>query len=332
MAYNTTYDVKIKKLAVERVLAGESRSQVAYSLGIEPHTVGRWVFENKYAVKQEFKPVIDIPPVAEVHIHEVPPQKPSDIINKIAASADAEKSQIPARSSKKIKPSTGMVIPDLHCPFEHIDALAFCLAVKEKFNPDYTICLGDEIDAHAFSDKYAHDPDGMTAGQELQKAIEHLVPWYVEFPVVKVCESNHTSRPLKLAFRAGLPAAFLPSYSTMLNAPDGWEWANRHTVDDVLYMHGDNGSSGQFAAIGYMRALKTSLVIGHTHSFSSVFYEDRFFAANSGCLIDKTRYCFAYSRNMVTEPTLGCTIVHEGRWAEFIPMLLDKNRRWIGKI
>jgi hypothetical protein len=62
------------------------------------------------------------------------------------------------------KQSVVLVIPDLHCPFEHPDALEFLRAVKKRFMPSVFVCLGDEIDAHAFS-RYPKDPDGMSAGQ-----------------------------------------------------------------------------------------------------------------------------------------------------------------------
>jgi hypothetical protein len=180
--------------------------------------------------------------------------------------------------------------------------------------------------------QYPQDPDGMSPGQELKAAIEALTPFYLEFPNMLVCESNHTVRPMKKAFLAGLPAAFLPTYSQLLNAPDGWTWKSRHEIDGVVFMHGDSGRSGQYASVSYLRALKKSVVIGHIHSYASVFYEGDLFAVNAGCLIDVNAYCFKYAKNMVTSPNLGCAIIRAGRWAEFIPMLLNPNGRWVGHL
>lgn len=227
--------------------------------------------------------------------------------------------------------SVVLAIPDLHCPFEHPDALAFLKLVRDTYRPTHIVCLGDEIDAHALS-KYPKDPDGLTAGKELKEAIEHLQPFYVQFPEVKVCESNHTIRGWKLAFQAGLPKAFLRTVETVLNAPDGWTWAHRHIIDDVVYMHGDSGCSGFTAHINYMRKLKKSCVIGHIHSFAGVNYEGHLFGANSGCLIDVEAYCFKYAKGMPIPVSLGCSIIKAGKSAQFIPMHTDENGRWTGEL
>lgn len=229
------------------------------------------------------------------------------------------------------KQSVVLIIPDLHCPFQHPDALDFLRTVKRRFHPSKFVCLGDEIDAHAFS-RYPKDPDGLSPGQEFKAAIEQLTPFYLEFPEVLVCESNHTVRPWKQAFEAGLPATFLPAVAKALNAPDGWIWASRHEIDGVLYIHGDNGKSGQYAAVNYMKSAKQSVVIGHIHSFASVFYEGDMFAMNAGCLIDKAAYVFKYAKNMLTNVNLGCGLVFNGSSAHFIPLHTDANGRWIGRL
>ena len=89
------------------------------------------------------------------------------------------------------KQSVVLVIPDMHAPFVHPDALDFLKAVKARFLPSKFVCLGDEVDFHAFS-RYPKDPDGLTPGQELSCAREALIPFYLEFPEMLVCISNHT--------------------------------------------------------------------------------------------------------------------------------------------
>ena len=224
-----------------------------------------------------------------------------------------------------------LVIPDMHHPFCHPDTLAFLRAVRAKYHPNKFVCLGDEVDFHSFS-RYIPDPDGHSPGKELAKSIEALTPFYIEFPEMLVCESNHTVRPLKKMFDAGLPAAFLPTYSKMLNAPDGWRWAKKHEVDGVLYVHGDNGKSGQYAAVNYMKQAKQPVVIGHIHAYASVFYEGSHFAMNAGCLIDKEAYAFKYAKGALLDVSLGCGIVVNGKHAFFIPMHLDQNNRWTGSL
>ena len=191
--------------------------------------------------------------------------------------------------------------------------------------------MGDEIDAHALS-KYPKDPDGMSAGKELKEAIGHLEAFYVAFPKVKVCESNHTIRGWKKGFEAGLPKAFLRTVETVLNAPDGWTWAGRHVIDDVVYMHGDSGCSGFTAHINYMRKLKKSCVIGHIHSYAGVNYEGHLFGMNAGCLIDVEAYCFKYAKGMPIPVSLGCGIIKGGKTAHFIPLHTDEHGRWTGEL
>jgi hypothetical protein len=224
-----------------------------------------------------------------------------------------------------------MVIPDMHHPFCHPHALPFLKAAKAKYQPDQFVCLGDEVDFHALS-RYDHDPNGLSPGGELKAAIEELIPFYLEFPKMLVCESNHTVRGHKKAFASGIPSAFLAHISTVLNAPDGWKWANHWNIDGVRYFHGDAGRSGQYAHIQYLKAFKQSLVIGHVHSFAGVAWEGDKFAVNSGCLISEDKYAFAYARNMAIRPSLGCSIVVNGKSAQFIPMLTDENGNWTGEI
>jgi hypothetical protein len=113
-----------------------------------------------------------------------------------------------------------LCVPDLHCPFEHIDALRFLKAVKKKYSPSKVVFLGDEMDAHAISD-YDADPDGLSAGKELEKTIEHLQGFYKLFPRAMVCTSNHTARPFRAAYKYGIPKAFMKDYSDFLKAPKG---------------------------------------------------------------------------------------------------------------
>jgi hypothetical protein len=233
--------------------------------------------------------------------------------------------------SDKRADSVVLAIPDMHHPFCHPDALPFLLALRDRVKPTAIVCLGDEIDAHALS-KYPKNPDGLSAGQEFSKAREALYPFYKAFPEVLVCESNHTVRGHKKGYEAGLPASFLHTIATVLDAPEGWRWANRHEVDGVLYIHGDSGRSGQYAHIHYTKAFKKSVVIGHMHSYAGVNYEGAVFGMNAGCLINSEAYCFAYAKNFPVPVSLGAGVVYDGKIAVFVPMITDSHGRWLGKL
>jgi len=294
------YDEAFKANIVQRVLGGVT----PYTIEREPNspqaaTIRKWVKDAERASEKR------------------------EIIQKHVAKPKV--GFAPVRASNRV-----LVIPDLHCPFEHPDALAFLLAVRDAYNCNMAVCLGDEIDAAAMS-RYPKDPDGMNAGKELKEAVERLRPFYLAFPDMLVCESNHTVRPWKLAFEAGLPASFLPTVSRVLDAPDGWVWKSRHEVDGVLYTHGDNGKSGQYAAANYMKQAKQSVVIGHIHAYASVFYEGSHFGMNAGCLIDRGAYCFKYAKGALLDVSIGCGVVLNGKEAHFVPMHME-NGRWTGKL
>lgn len=225
------------------------------------------------------------------------------------------------------------IIPDLQEPFAHRDALDFIRAVVKKERPTIMVNIGDEADFHALSD-WDHDPDGYSAGDELKECIKKLKNWYGEFPEMKVCISNHTARPFRKAFKHGIPKAFIRDYHEFLCAPKGWQWADSWEIDGVVYEHGE-GFSGREGAIKAALANMQSTVIGHIHSFAGIQYSANskhlIFGFNVGCLIDRHAYAFNYGAKMKNKPILGCGIVDRGI-PKFIPMLLDKSGRWVGKI
>ena len=227
-----------------------------------------------------------------------------------------------------------LVIPDLQIPFQHPDAFDFLDAVMAKHNPDDFLNLGDEVDFHSFA-RWKPDPDGYSPGHELDLALEILhEEYYPRFPDHKVCTSNHTVRPLIKAFDAGLPRKFLKTYKEFLEAPDGWEWRDHWIIDEVRYEHGE-GVSGMYAHTRAAQQNMRSTVIGHIHSFAGIQYvacHDRLiFGFNAGCLIDNKAYAFNYGKKIRNKPILGCGMVIDGI-PHFIPMLLNKRGRWIGKL
>ena len=226
-----------------------------------------------------------------------------------------------------------LAIPDMHCPFEHPDTVAFLKKVKAKYRPNQIVCLGDEMDAAAISD-YDSDPDGMAAGLELEKTIEHLKPIYKLFPKVMVCTSNHTARPFRAAYKHGIPRAFMKDYRAFLQAPKGWEWRDEWEVDGVIYEHGE-GFTGASAAIKSAQGNMQSTIIGHIHAFAGIQYNANskhlIFGFNAGCLIDRHAYAFAYGKKLKNKPILGCGIIQNGI-PIFIPMQLNSKGRWTKRL
>lgn len=228
---------------------------------------------------------------------------------------------------------TVLVIPDLQIPFEHKDALDFITDVYHSVEPSVVVNVGDEVDQMAMS-RFDPDPAGDGPSVELAKAIDRLQPWYETFPEMKVCISNHTDRVYKKAFLAGIPEEYMKEVSDWMEAPKGWEWAQFHEVDGVRYEHGD-AQGGMYAARNLALRNRQSTVIGHHHSHGAVFYiandTETVFGMNVGCLIDNDSIAFRYGKMAAFKPTLGCGVVVDGV-PFFVPMLLDKDRRWTGEL
>ncbi len=228
---------------------------------------------------------------------------------------------------------TTLVISDLHCPFQHRDALDFLDAVKTKYRPTSVVCIGDEADMHAMSD-YTHNPDGYSAGDELRAARKELRKLYSIFPNVMSCTSNHTARPFRRAEKFGIPRDFLRSYSEFLEAPTGWSWADKWEINGVLYEHGE-GVTGQNGALKAASQNMQNTVIGHIHSFAGIAYSANpkhlIFGMNVGWLGDKDAYAFAYGKTMRTKPVVSTGLVVDGI-PILIPMTLKRGGRWVGRL
>lgn len=234
---------------------------------------------------------------------------------------------------------TYLVISDLHCPFQHPAAFDFLNNLKKYYKPDIVVCIGDEIDAYAFS-RFDKDPEMSSPADELARAVASLKTLYKIFPKVYVCESNHTLRPWKKAKAAGIPERMVKSYRDVLQAPDDWVWAHAHAFDNdvwraitagynekfssdaIVFMHGD-GYSGKGAATDAAEKNRANTVMGHTHSYPGLSYCGNQFGAiwglNVGCLIDVQSPAFSYAKRNKNFPVIGTGVLIEGK-PVFVPL------------
>ena len=134
-----------------------------------------------------------------------------------------------------------LVIGDLHCPFELDGYFDFCKETYANYNCNQVIFIGDIIDNHAFS-YHEPDPDGMSAGDELQVAIEDVKKWYNAFPVADVLIGNHDRMAARKAMTGGIPKVWIKSYNDVLGTTK-WNWTERIVYDDVQYVHGEGGTA-----------------------------------------------------------------------------------------
>lgn len=135
---------------------------------------------------------------------------------------------------------TILAVGDLHSPFIHKDAVKFLALLQDHFNPTKTVLLGDEADLYALS-RYTKDPGAMSIVDEHNMTIKNLQGIYKIIPKAMVCNSNHMDRLPKKAMEAGIPSAFLAAKRELMQAPAGWIWDSKWTIDDIIFEHGDGG-------------------------------------------------------------------------------------------
>lgn len=200
-----------------------------------------------------------------------------------------------------------LVIGDLHEPFGKKGYRNFCESMYHKYNCNEVVFIGDIIDAH-FSSFHDTDPDGHSAGAELDLAKAAIAKWYKVFPKAKVCLGNHDLIPNRKAFNAGLSKQWIRTLGDVLDVPN-WTFAEDFTIDDVLYTHGTGRKARRRAVQNFQ-----STAQGHLHSESYIEYyvgnKFRIFALQVGCGIDKKSFAMAYGKNS-PNPHINCGVVLE---------------------
>mgnify|MGYP001331453941 FL=1 len=204
-----------------------------------------------------------------------------------------------------------LVIGDLHCPFELDGYFDFCKETYANYNCNQVIFIGDIIDNHAFS-YHEPDPDGMSAGDELQVAIEDVKKWYNTFSDADVLVGNHDRMAARKAMTGGIPKVWIKSYNDVLGTPK-WNWTERIVYDDVQYVHGEGGTARTKAKNDMM-----STVQGHIHTQAytefTVGRKFKVFGMQVGCGVDSKSYAAAYAKNFKKQ-AIGCGVIIGGHTA-----------------
>jgi hypothetical protein len=227
-----------------------------------------------------------------------------------------------------------LVLSDLHAPYQHQDALRFLRAVKRKYDPTRIINIGDEVDNHGIS-FHDSDPDLMSAGDELIAAQKFCAKLERLFPEMDLVHSNHGSLSYRRGKAGGIPRHFLREYNDVLGVGDGWQWHNEISIrigkgHHIIFKH-------QFKAnvLKAAEEMGCCCVQGHYHSKYEIAYTSSPRSLNwgmtVGCLIDRDALAFEYNKLQTKRPILGVGFIRNG-WPELIPMVLDTEGRWTGKL
>lgn len=233
-----------------------------------------------------------------------------------------------------MKNSVILVVSDFHAPYNHPDAVDFLAAIKKEYKPDRIVVIGDEVDHHAMS-FHDSDPDLLSAGHELEKAIEELKPLYKLFPEADIVDSNHGSMHYRKGKHHGIPRKYLKGYNEILDAPIGWKWSKdlvlKASDGSDIYFH--HGLSTQSIKIAQQMGMK--YVQGHFHSKFEVQYSSSpdklIWSMTVGCLVDDHSMAFNYNKTTLQRPIIGVGLIINGH-PVLMPMQLAKGGRWIGEL
>ena len=231
------------------------------------------------------------------------------------------------------KNSRVLVISDTHAPYQHPDTIKFLKAIKDKYNPDRVIHIGDEIDNHAMS-FHPSDQSLYSAGDELKAARE--VIWQIEelYPKVEVMESNHGSMAYRKAMVAGIPKEILRPYHTVLDVKN-WTWHPDLTItlpskQRCYFHHGKSANS-----LTFLKDTQLCCVQGHYHEKYNIQYhgtaDQLTWVIATGCLIDDHSLAFAYNNVNLKRPIIGCSIILDSQ-PHLLPMVLNRKGRWMGRL
>lgn len=229
-----------------------------------------------------------------------------------------------------------LVMSDDHAPFHHQDALAFLGALKSEINPDRVVHLGDLMDSYIFS-RYPKDPGAMNANDELKRLRKYTSKLKELFPQLLITESNHDSRLWDRARVAGIPKGLIIPYLTLLGADDvDWKLKRDYTLtvdstrEQVYFCHYRIKN-----VIDLAKMVGCHAVQGHTHTsmgINEIATPNRpLWGMQVGSLISDSKYAFAYNKQQLVRPVLGCGIIIEGV-PNLVRMRTKKSGRWDGKL
>ena len=203
-----------------------------------------------------------------------------------------------------------LVIPDLHMPFEHKEALEFCVDLKRRYDCNKIVFLGDLLDNH-FASFHSISTKAKGGSEELSLAKEALKPWYKEFPDAKVCTSNHDSIPERKLEAGSIPKEWLRPINEVLGIHN-WEFKDTWDFGTWVAIHGTDGKSIKNKLFKY--GGNKSIIQGHFHTGTSIeYYNNDIWGCQLGALIDSKAYAFEYAKNFANCNINSAAVIINGK-------------------
>lgn len=206
-----------------------------------------------------------------------------------------------------------LIAGDPHEPVCHPGYRAFLRDLRDKYDCNKVVIIGDIVDHHAIS-FHAANPMCPGPADEYLLTKQKIQLWHKDFPNAIVTLGNHDLRVVRLAESVNMPAKYLRDYAEVWKTPT-WKWVEDIIIDGVYYFHGTN-RSGMHPAYNAMKDMLMSVVMGHCHSASGIQWRAnphrRTFGLDTGCGVDVDAYQFAYGKHMRSRPILSAAVVIDG--------------------
>lgn len=225
-----------------------------------------------------------------------------------------------------------LAIGDLHYPYEHPDSWDFLAALKAYYRPSVVVQVGDIVDMHhqSFHDKH---PEALGAREEFEQAKVRMKRFERMFPGAHITLGNHGIRPERIAQKFGLLPDMLKAKGDLWGTPSlQFSKSYVHRLEDGSTLHISHGDKALPTFLSSGRKLANHTICGHRHLEAGIRWyvmpdSTLRWAGQTGCLVDMDSPAFAYTP---FERALLGSIVVEGDVPLFIPMHLDKHKRWTG--
>ena len=226
-----------------------------------------------------------------------------------------------------------LLIGDSHLPYEHHDYLKFLKAVSKKMNCSIFIHMGDYEDHHAIS-FHDSDQDLLSAGDELELVIERTKYWNKAFPKLRILESNHGSLVYRRMKHHGIPISFIRPLKEIYNTPH-WTYHEhiflKTKLGPVYLCHGKAAPYNKLA-----KEMGCSAAQGHYHGKLEITWcnavNNNRFNMFVGCGVNRASLAFAYGKNHIPQPLLGCAVIDKNGIPHLFKMNLDDKNRWDRKL
>jgi predicted phosphodiesterase len=164
-----------------------------------------------------------------------------------------------------------VILSDLQVPFEDVHVTRNIAKFLEKFKPDQTVTIGDEIDFNTISKWSDGTPEAysQTLGDDRDRCVELL--W--ELGVTDCIRSNHTDRLYNVIMKKipsflSLPELRFEKFMKFDELGITFHKKPMQLAPNWVAVHGDHTpikSQGGLSAMEAARRTGTNIISGHTH-------------------------------------------------------------------